>query len=455
MENPDQRIAEDVKAFTVTTLSFTLIFLNGTLTVVAFAGVLWTISRLLFGIAVGYAALGSLLTMLLGRSLVGLNFRQLDREADLRSALNHVHEHAESVALLRWEGQATARLHRLLDDLVDNYRRITSVNRNLGFFTTGYNYLIQIIPALVVAPLFFRGEVEFGVVTQSAMAFSQLLGAFSLVINQFQSLSSFAAVIARVDALGEAIEHTTAPDAPAITTVEDHDRLAYERLTLREPDGARTLVKDLSVSIPPGARLLVTGPTEAARVALFRATAGLWREGEGKITRPPLDEILFLPQRPDLPPVTLRDLLLVPGRAAPDDQILAALRAVGLGSIAERAGGLDVARDWEHFVSLGDQQLLSLARVVLAGPRFALLDRVETTLGSGHVPQALRWLTQNSITPIHLTEAARSVEQYDAVLEIDGDGAWAPGRETWMRQAWACRRRRSGRAIPPPASCCT
>jgi ABC transporter transmembrane region 2/Putative glucoamylase len=186
VDNPDQRIAEDVKAFTATTLSFTLIFLNGTFTVVAFAGVLWTISRMLFGVAVAYAAMGSLLSILLGRSLVGLNYRQLDREANFRSALNHVDEHAESVALLHWEGQLTSRLLRRLDELVDNYRRITSVNRNLGVFTTGYNYLIQIIPALIVAPLFIRGDVEFGVITQAAMAFAQLLGAFSLIINQFQ-----------------------------------------------------------------------------------------------------------------------------------------------------------------------------------------------------------------------------------------------------------------------------
>src|SRR5262245_57197091 len=184
VDNPDQRIAEDVKAFTATTLSFILIFLNGAFTVVAFAGVLWSISRLLFGVAVGYAALGSLMTILLGRPLIGLNYRQLDREANFRSMLNHVHEHAESLALLHWEGQVRSRLLRRLDDLVDNFRRITSVNRNLGFFTTGYNYLIQIIPALIVAPLYIRGEVEFGVVTQSAMAFAQLLGAFSLIINQ-------------------------------------------------------------------------------------------------------------------------------------------------------------------------------------------------------------------------------------------------------------------------------
>jgi vitamin B12/bleomycin/antimicrobial peptide transport system ATP-binding/permease protein len=289
----------------------------------------------------------------------------------------------------------------------------------------GYNYLIQIIPALIVAPLYINRDVEFGVVTQSAMAFAQLLGAFSLIVNQFQSISSFAAVMARVDALGQAVEQTTAPDSLTIETVEDRGRLAYERLTLRAPDGGGTLIKDLSVSIPSGARLLVTGPNEAARDALFRATAGIWSGGEGKITRPPLDEVLFLPQRPGLPPVTLRELLLVPGRTVPDDQILAALHAAGLGPVAERAGGLDVERDWQAFVSLGDQQLLVLTRMILAGPRFALLDRVETTLGADQVRQALQRLTQNSITPIHLAQAAQSVEQYDALLEINADGAWS------------------------------
>src|SRR5947209_15244428 len=140
LDNPDVRIADDVRTFTSTTLSFALLFLNGTLTVVAFAGVLWTISPLLFGVAVGYAALGSLLTVLLGRPLVGLNSRQLDREADFRSALIHVRENAEAVALTRHEGRLRVRLLRRVDALVDNYRRITSVNRNLGFFTTGYNY---------------------------------------------------------------------------------------------------------------------------------------------------------------------------------------------------------------------------------------------------------------------------------------------------------------------------
>jgi putative ATP-binding cassette transporter len=425
VDNPDQRISEDVRAFTTTTLSFTLMFLNSAFTVVAFAGVLWTISRLLFCVAVGYAALGSLMTILLGRPLVGLNYKQLDREANLRSTLNHVHEHAESVALLHWEGRVSAQLQQSLAAVVDNYRRITSVNRNLGFFTTGYNYLIQVIPALIVAPLYIAGKVEFGVITQSAMAFSQLLGAFSLIVNQFQSISSFAAVIARLVVLGDAVEHAEASGCMRIATAEDGERLAYERLTLETSDCSATLVRDLSVSIPAGARLLVTGPDEAARLSLFRATAGVWPWGAGKITRPPLEQVMFLPERPELPPATLRELLLEPGRAAADDQILAALRESGVGSVVERAGGLDVEQDWGSFVSLGDQQLLALTRVMLASPRFAFLDRIETSLEPSQVQQAVQRLAVNSITPVHLTETAESVEHYDAVLKIDRGGTWA------------------------------
>ena len=145
-----------------------------------------------------------------GRPLVELNYRQSDREADFRATLIHVRENAESIALLRREDRLRARLLHRIDELVDNYRRITSVNRDLGFFTTGYNYLIQIIPALIIAPRFIRGEIEFGVITQSAMAYAQLLGAFSLIINQFGSISSFAAVVARLSELVGAVDRESA-----------------------------------------------------------------------------------------------------------------------------------------------------------------------------------------------------------------------------------------------------
>jgi putative ATP-binding cassette transporter len=427
IENPDQRIADDVRAFTSTTLSFTLMFMNGALAVLSFSGVLWTISPLLFGVAISYAVLGTLATIYLGRPLIWLNYRQSDREATLRSDLIHVRENAESVALLGREGRLTARLLRRIEDFAYNFRRIISVNRNLGFFTTGYNYLIQIIPMLIVAPQFIRGEVEFGVVTQSAMAFAQLLGAFSLIVNQFQSISSFAAVIVRLSALVGAIEKEPASSRMAIAVVVTDGHIAYKELTLFSSEDGRELVKNLSVDIPRGTRVLVIGSNEAARTALFHATAGIWPAGVGTLIRPPLDAIFFLPQRPYLPPGTLRDVLLRTGQeqVITDDQITSALHNAGLDSVLARAGGLNSEHDWSTMLSLGEQQLLAFTRLTLARPSFAMLDRVNSSLNAAQLRQALRILDENSITYIAFAEDAESVAFYDAVLEIDADGTWS------------------------------
>lgn len=208
LSNPDQRITEDIKQLTTTTLSFLLMVLNGTLTVLSFSSVLWTISPKLFMIAVAYAGFGSAMAVWLGRPLIRLNYRQSDFEANFRTELIHTREDAAIIAGTGSESDVRERLNHHLAELVKNYRRIISVNRNLNFFTGGYNYLIQLIPVLVVAPMFIRQEVEFGVIGQSAMAFSTLLGAFSLIITQFQTISSYAAVIARLGELGEqAVRH--------------------------------------------------------------------------------------------------------------------------------------------------------------------------------------------------------------------------------------------------------
>jgi vitamin B12/bleomycin/antimicrobial peptide transport system ATP-binding/permease protein len=211
LANPDQRIAEDTRAFTATTLSFALMAINSAFTILSFSGVLWSISRLLLVISVVYAVLGSYLTIKLARPLVKLNSDQLDREASFRSALIHIRDDAESIRV-RGEGEGeSARLRERLDRIVENFRRITTVNRNVGFFSTGYNWLIQLIPILIIAPAFMRGEVEFGVITQSAMVFTTLVAAFSLVVTQFQTLSTYAAVVSRLGSLLDAFEN----EAPA------------------------------------------------------------------------------------------------------------------------------------------------------------------------------------------------------------------------------------------------
>jgi putative ATP-binding cassette transporter len=203
VSNPDQRMTEDVRQLTTTTLSFLLMITNGTLTALSFSGVLWTISPTLFGIAVLYAAAGSGLAILLGRPLIRLNYQQSDLEANFRSELIRVRENAEENARTGDETGVRDKLMGRIDALVGNLKEIIRLNRNLSFFTSGYNYMIQLIPILIVAPLFMRHGVEFGVIGQAGMAFATLLGAFSLVITQFQAISSYAAVVTR---LGEFVD---------------------------------------------------------------------------------------------------------------------------------------------------------------------------------------------------------------------------------------------------------
>jgi putative ATP-binding cassette transporter len=211
IDNPDQRVTEDVRNFTTTALSFLILLLNAALTLLAFAGILWSITPWLFLAAAVYAAFGSMGTVLLGWRLVRLDHLQLQKEADFRFALVAFRKQAEEVANFEGEREVKAHLGDRLTVLVDNLRRIIGVNRNLGFFTTGYNYLPQIIPAMVVAPLYIYGDVPFGTVTQSAMAFAQVLAAFSLLVSQFQQVSAFAAVVGRIGGIWEATEPEPIP----------------------------------------------------------------------------------------------------------------------------------------------------------------------------------------------------------------------------------------------------
>ncbi len=204
--NPDQRIAEDVRSLTVTTLSFLLMFLNSTITVVSFAGVLWSISPTLFFVSVLYAAVGSALTVFLGQPLMKLNYKQADFEADFRTALIRVREDAENIAKRGEEQQVRSEITQKFERLVENLRHIIGINRNLGFFTTGYNYMIQLIPILFVAPIFIEHGVEFGIIGQSAMAFATMVGAFSLIVTQYNSISAYASVVTRLGEFVEAFE---------------------------------------------------------------------------------------------------------------------------------------------------------------------------------------------------------------------------------------------------------
>ncbi|RJR40776.1 MAG: ABC transporter ATP-binding protein/permease [Desulfobacteraceae bacterium] len=438
LDNPDQRIAEDIRAFTTTTISFVLILLNSALTVIAFSGVLWSISPMLFIAAVFYAAGGSFLTYKIGRPLVRLNFDQLDREANLRSSLIHLRANAESVALCRRETRLIRILLRNLGDLTENFRRIIATSRNVEFFTTGYNWMIQIIPALIIAPLFIKGKVQFGVITQSAIAFTHLLGAFSLIVTQFQSISSFTAVLARLSSLMDAMESSGAPKWDETHGSADDAQVAYKGLTLRSPTSGRALIRDLSFTIKHGESVLVCGPEDESRTALFRATAGLWEVSQGHITRPKLEQILFVTERPYLPRGAFRELFMRPwaedghpDERAPEEfqfpelAIRKALREVGIEEIPKRFGGMDSPQTWESALTLAEQQLVVIARVLVAEPPFVFLDKPRSTLSPEQILWVLGLFKERLIGAVVFEESGFDKESYDKVLQIEKTGYWS------------------------------
>jgi putative ATP-binding cassette transporter len=313
-----------------------------------------------------------------------------------------------------------------IDSLIANLRRIIAVNRNVGFFSTGYNWLIQIIPILIIAPLFMKGHIEFGVITQSAMAFSTLVAAFSLIVSQFQSISNFAAVVARLGSLLDAIEETRATTGSGIEIVEAKGRLAYERLTVLSSRNGGPLLKELSISIPTGSRVFITGSNQSVGRALFRATAGVMVPGSGRIMRPISKDFRFLSQRPYLPPGSLRQVLEgVDDEHQPaDERIFSLLRELGLEKVLIQAGGLDQEHDWGARISSRERQLLAVVRILLAAPQFVFLDRVGATLDSKQVQQVLRMLSERSITYVNSGEPDDRRDPYDAILECKEDGSW-------------------------------
>ncbi len=400
IDNPDERITEDVKSYTQTTLSFFLMSLNALITSLAFLGVLWSITPWLVVVAGLYAATGTTLTILLGRPLVRLDNLQLQKEADLRYHLIQTRETAEAIATMRAEQTVGGCLRARLADVVDNNKSIIRVTRNLNFFVNGYNYLTQLIPLLIVAPMYIRGHVEFGVVTQSAMAFSAFLGAFSLIVTQFETLSSFAAVTSRLDTIVEAIDQAKSPAVSGIRVGEAPDRVAYDGLTLWTPRERRPLIQGLSLEIPHGHRLLITGPDVTAETALFLATAGIWEDGEGHLVRPPSDGIIFVPRQPLTVRCTLRSQLTATcsERAFRDEEILAALEKVGLGPTVSRVGGLDADVHSPSALSPVEQRLLVFARVLLTSPRFVFLERAGGELGADQVGRLYRLLEESAIS---------------------------------------------------------
>lgn len=406
IDNPDQRITENVNAFTRVSLDFFISLLTATIDLISFSGILYSIYPELFYAIFVYAGFGTITTVTLGKTLVGQQAQQLLKEADLRYSLVRLRENAESIAFYAGEAQEEAEVESRISSAIENKRGILITERNLEFFTTAYTYLIQILPVLVVSPLYFAGKIELGVITQSTSAFNHVLSDLSIIVNQFEGISSFSAGLTRLTKFVERMEaldtanakanatfrlqveaDVSAPEFSRVVNVEevpDGSALRITGLGLSTPDGRRELFRDVSVNVAPGAHLLVMGNSGTGKSSMLRAIAGLWNRGTGEIARPSADATMFLPQRPYCSLGSLRQQLVYPRTVdnsflgSDDEALRNILKTVQLNRLAE--SDLDEIRDWGDELSLGEQQRLSFGRVLINRPRLAILDEATSAL---------------------------------------------------------------------------
>ena len=388
VDNPDQRIAEDLRSFTTSTLSLGTDFISNLVTLFSFIFVLYAISGAihLFGITINgymvwvallYSIFGTFFTQVIGRKLIRLSFNQQKVEADFRFGLVRVRENPEAIALYRGENDEALNLGERFQAVRDNFWAIMRRTKALNFFTIGFSQVAGIFPTAVILPRYFARQIGFGALTQIPNAFAQVQGAFSWFITSYQDLVTWRATVSRLHGFREAVAAARGAALSGPRLAHAGAALTFENLTLTLPDG-RKLLDNASLSLPPGEPILLSGPSGAGKSTLFRAIAGIWPFGAGTVTRP-AGSALFLPQRPYFPLGTLKRAVAypLPETSVSDDAVQAALAATDLAALAPR---LHDTETWSQMLSGGEQQRLALARALLAKPDWLFLDEATSAL---------------------------------------------------------------------------
>jgi len=394
-DNPDQRIAEDLRFFVEYTLSLGVGLISAVATLVAFVSILWTLSGVLsftfagthlsiagymVWAAVLYAIAGSWLTHMIGRPLIRLNFDQQRFEADYRFSLVRLRENSEGVALYRGEAEETENFRTRFANVITNWWGIMRKQKQLGFFTSSYSQLAVVFPFVVAAPRFFSGAIALGGLMQIASAFGQVQSALSWFIGAYTQFASWKATVDRLTgftaSLSQVREEAARLDGERVEGAVS--TLALDEVALALPQG-RPLLAPTTLALKRGEHVLVTGPSGAGKSTLFRALAGIWPYWKGKIALPHGGRLLFLPQKPYLPIGTLKHAVCYPGdhKVIGDGEVREALAAVGLGRFADE---LDRNENWAQVLSGGEQQRLAFARALLNHPDWLFLDEATSAL---------------------------------------------------------------------------
>ncbi|MEB3334897.1 MAG: ABC transporter ATP-binding protein/permease [Cyanobacteriota bacterium] len=433
IDNPDQRISQDTDSFTAQSLAFTVGVFEALLTFFSFIIVLWTISGKLAVALLAYSVIGTTLIVIAGRRLVYLRNQQLKLEANFRYGLVHIRDNAESIAFYQGEQVELDEVENRLMGAIRNFDRLIIWEAMISVIQRSYDYFSRFLPWLVIAPLYFMKQVKFGVFGQAGIAFSQVFFSVSFIVNNIEGLAQFSASISRleafqskVNAISQEAEHHEEMNSVASRPSAPVEAIVVRDVDLVPPRSHRTLIRDLTLTVDSAQRLLVVGPSGCGKTSFLRLLSGLWPAAAGTVRRPPTSELMFIPQKPYMLLGSLREQLCYPQppERFKDSQLRHALEEVCLPELVSRYPDLGIKEDWPRLLSLGEQQRLAFARLLLNSPRFVVLDEATSALDVLTEKRLYQLLVARDLAFVSVGHRPTLTAYHNTVLELDGTGAW-------------------------------
>ncbi|MGZ9710639.1 ABC transporter ATP-binding protein/permease [Glaciimonas sp. GNP009] len=440
IDNPDQRIQQDVEGFVSSSLTLSMGVLDSVVSLFSFSIILWGLSGALamFGIEIPrgmvfvvyiYVLIATIFAVKVGHPLMRLAFLSEKFNADFRYALVRIREYAESIAFFRGENVERNTLGIRFGNLIGNMWAI--VSRSLKF--QGLNLVISqiavVFPLIIQAPRFFSKQITLGDMMQTAQAFGQVQDALSFFRNAYDDFASYRAIMNRLTGFLDSID--AAQQLPGAQIDYQQNAFIVDGLTVKTPTQV-ALVENLSFSLMPASSLLIRGRSGVGKTTLLRAVSGLWPYVEGDVVRPDVEHALFLPQKPYLPLGTLRTALHYPNLVLNDDSADEVLRQCQLGHLI---GRLDDPADWTQILSLGEQQRLAIGRVLLSRPQVVFLDEASSAMDEG-LEHAMYQLMRESLPQLIMVSVGHrsSLAMFHAQeLVLLGSGKWRLGAmEGWL-----------------------
>ena len=368
----------------------------------------------MFWFSLIYSGVGTFLVHKVGRKLIGLEFDQQKYEADFRFSMMRVRENAESIAFYRGENSEMEGFTARFKNVIENFRRLMTKTKHLNFYINGYGQLAVIVPLILAAPRYFSKEIQLGGLMQTISAFGRVQDALSFFVDSYGTIANLAAVINRLAGFTEHVKEVQSVKSNVEKSVAPE--LTISDLNISLPTG-RELLKKLSLSLENSKSLLVTGASGCGKSTLLRTLAGIWAFAQGKIS---------LPQKPYLPLGTLRRALVYPlaeKDAPPNEKLVETLKFVDLPNLT---GKLDAVEDWSRILSIGEQQRLAFARVLLTAPDFIFLDEATSALDEPRELEMYKLLKEKlpAVTIISVGHRSTLYQVHDTELKLDGAGNW-------------------------------